>query len=324
MNIGKQDIVKKSKIIRKEKDKAKKDYQKGKIKEKVNTKNSQIIIPQIIINNKVDKELLNDKWYFNGFVINLDGDLIIVDPGVDFYTRFILNGLKVNQIRAIIISHKHIDHIYSLPFLIEKCARNQSKITNIYLPKDAYKKEVTSYYKNILKKNKNLKVNLIKGKLKNYFILNKYLLNFIRLKHSTKNTYGFKITFKDKIIAYLPDTGFAKKIKTNKGIYLSESSKGNFLKIIDSHQYIKDFYRNVNYAIININDLHYNRHSKFHLSGFDVLEIFKNSNLKKSILQHISPFNSKGEDNINLYKLFFKGEKYQSVFSKNKNVKIKI
>ncbi len=289
----------------------KESFKSGKITEKIS--GHEIIIPKLLFETSLELQI--DQWYFNGYIINLKGKLIVVDPGVDFYSRFTSTGLSVNDIRVLIITHNHIDHTASLQIFLEKILKNKSKEITVFSSKDAFDTKVPDYYKTALSNAKHVTLNLLSDSqmVYNDKILSEYKISFLSLFHSCPDTFGFKLEVNKKIIGYVSDSGYAIKIKTDTGVFNSNETIGNLISIEEKHQYIADFFKNADLAVVNINALEYNKHSKYHLSGWDILDIFKKSQVKQVILQHISPINVDGEDSNYLFKLFFKDEEYQLI-----------
>ncbi|GIW59212.1 MAG: hypothetical protein KatS3mg087_0278 [Patescibacteria group bacterium] len=309
--MNKTDLIAISKKLREKKDELKKLVKSGGIGE--HKSKYRIIIPKQLFDTSL--EFQSDQWYFNGFVIDVDGVLVVVDPGVDFYSRFTAAGLSVNNIQALIITHNHVDHTASVPVFVEKILRNKSRVIDVFISEDAYETKIPSYYKEELNKATHIRVMLLQEEQKTYSetILGSYSIQFLSLFHSCPDTFGFKIEINGQKVAYVSDTGYAIKVKTDTGVYESKEASGNFVNIEEKHQYIKDFFSDAHVAIVNINDLEYNRHSKYHLSGWDVLDLFQDTQIKQILLQHISPVNAEGEDSNYLYKLFYKDEPYQII-----------
>ncbi len=309
--MNKNDLINISKEIYLKKNNLKKLVKSGDLKK--NITKYRVFIPKQFFDTS--EEFQSDQWYFNGFILDLDGSLILVDPGVDFYTRFTATGLSANDIQTVIITHNHIDHTADTLVFLEKVLRNESKKITLYISDDAFKTKIPEYYQNKLKEAKHIIFHLLKdsGQVQEYKILDRYPAKFIPLYHSCPDTFGFKIDIDGKVFGYVTDTGYAIKVKTDLGNYDSDKTEGEFASIEEKHQYIKDFYSDVDIALVNINALEYNKHSKYHLSGWDLLDLFKDSLVKQVLLQHISPVNAEGEDSNYLYKLFFGDQPYHLI-----------
>lgn len=275
----------------------------------------KIIFPQ---NVYIPRDYNNiDQWYFSGFLIQLEKQLIVVDPGVDFYSRFTTTKYSFSDITAIICTHSHIDHASSLPIFLEKILRYKNNNFKLFITQDTLDTKIPEYIKDQLKKEENAaKLFILKDENKKIIVnsLGEYSIEFLPLFHSCPDTFGFKvIKEKTPIAGYVSDTGYSKEVKTSTGIEMPESVEGEFLEIANKHEYIKSFFTDCKNLVININDLQYNRHTKYHLCAWDVLDMCEGSMVKKIILQHLSSINADGEDSNYLYKLFFHGEQYEAV-----------
>jgi len=310
--MNKNDLIDYSVKLRQKKDKLKKLVNIGAANNSSKS-DYRIIIPRQLF--ETSRELESDMWYFNGFMIDCKGELIVVDPGVDFYSRFSTSGLSIDKIRSVIVTHSHIDHIASLQIILEKILKNKSKNVDLFISETAYKENVSVYCSEKITKEENIRIVLLKEKNGQFSdsILANGKITFLPLFHSVPETFGFKIKIQGKKIGYLSDSGYSVKVKTNLGVFSPEEVKGKFVSIEEKREEIKRFFIDVDLSVVNINNLHFNRHSKYHLSGWDILDIFKGSKVKKIILQHLSLINAEGEDSNYLYKLFFSDQSYDLV-----------
>ena len=314
------EIIKFSQKLRKSKDLLKRAI----LHKKFRRQKDAIILLRHIDEFRENNEYLGDKWLYNGFVLRINNSLVIVDPGVSFYSRFLSSGLSLNQVNSIILTHKHLDHSNDLLVLLEIITKYRDTKLELYLPYDFYS-EIPEYYKKLMR-DKEVKVNLLKNDIHKFsFGFDKKIkIEFIKLHHSIKNTYGFKINIKNKRISYLSDTGYSVLVKTSKGEYKPDRVIGYVEMIIKKHDYIKKFYSDSNYLIANINDLHFNRHSTYHLSGYDLLDLLENSNVRILVLQHLPILDARGEDSKYIYKLFFLDQKYVVVIPTDQFKEIQI
>ena len=311
MTIKKQNLIAISKKLRNKKDRLKSWIKTGKPLSLPSE--NQLVFPRQLFDTSLD--LQSDKWYFNGFVIKSKDQLLVVDPGVDFYSRFTTAGLSPLDIGGLILSHGHTDHSGDIVIFIEKVLRNKSQKIDVFIPKSAFEAEIPIYHQVKLQKSEHVNLVLLNKQKNNHShtILGNLRIEFIPLYQSSPDTFGFKLYLQNQTVGYVSDTGYAVKVKTDQGVYPPSTMEGNFIKIQEKHEYIKNFYQDVGQAIVNINDLHYNRHSKYHLSGWCVLDLFRNSSLQQLILQHLSPINADGEDSNYIYKLFFSDQPYETL-----------
>lgn len=258
-----------------------------------------IITPEIAI--IPNPEVMSNQWYYNGFVISLEGKVAIVDPGPGFLFRFNRSGLDLGTVGAVILSHWHTDHAYDLAFCLEKLFKfNQLKL-DLYLPFRGYSEELPAYFQQLIAKkvfSGQWKLSLI-DEIKtaaepNYLVMGRYPLEFAPLKHNTP-TFGFKLHLSESVkLGYISDTGYTQSIRINDKTYTADSVPRKPLKqspeMLTKEVRIKDFYAECDVLVTNINDISYNRHSRYHLSGWDLADILEGSKCKTLIIQHLSPF----------------------------------
>ncbi len=309
------DIIQISQKIRSLKDQEKKNLKNGIISNpNIASEGIKVVLPKYLFENELD--LRADMDYFNGFLIDVVGDLIVVDPSTDFYARMLASGYSPLQIRALIVTHHHMDHLDGLRIFLEKFYRYGSNKIDLFLPYEAHQTEISEYHRNKMASKEYINLVLLdadNGQHQTSTILGKYQIEFLEMFHGCIDTFGFKIKFPEFELGHITDTGYAIEVETSQGIFPSKEAEGDFIKITQKHEYIKEFYKDSDYVVVNINDISYNRHSKYHLSGHDVVDIFQDSKLKKLILQHILPINIEEEDSNYLYKLFFYGQPYETM-----------
>ena len=276
------------------------------------TEHAQLIFPDVHYKpTKSDKAF---QWYFNGFIVKLDRSLLIVDPGADFYTRFTNMGLDLNDVGAIFVSHEHIDHAASLSVLVDMLIR-LGKPLDLIMPKDCLKTRLSTYLADeILSGSTNINLVLLTRTNHELSANLKFIalseMRVIRHLHTARQTFGFTLKVSDETIAYISDTGYATKLITDKGVYAPDEVQGKLIKIGAKHSSLKRNYSSASHAVVNINDIAYSRHAKYHLTAWDVQDIFLNSSLKHLYIQHQPPINVRGEPNNINFCEFFAEEKY--------------
>ncbi len=73
-----------------------------------------------------------------GYALSIDDDILIFDCGSGVISSFLRAGFDSRDIKAIIISHTHPDHISDLPLLIQNMyLLKREKPLDIYLPPEA-------------------------------------------------------------------------------------------------------------------------------------------------------------------------------------------
>jgi len=138
---------------------------------------------------------------------------IIIDAGISFLTikrTLEQNQLTPRQIDAIFITHTHSDHIKGLKTLAEKTK------AKVYIREG------------MLESIKDL-VDIDQIRLiKDTFIINDIMIELINTSHDAPSSVGYIITYQDKTLVYVTDTGYInrkylKRMK-DKEIYIIESN----------------------------------------------------------------------------------------------------
>lgn len=232
-------------------------------------------------------------WKYNGFILYLGPLVLVVDPGVDFFSRCINSNINVMQPDTIFVSHGHLDHYASAsPILEAMASENDDKKIRIIASKEFYSQRLISEW-HLNTNGDGLKnvTPLIAEPEKEIALNSQTTLLPIELMHSINGTIGFLIKYKNTKIGYISDTGYAKTFKTTSGIYQADNDyKGDFEMIIEKHKYIKKAFEDVDYLVCNIYDFIYTRHSKTHLSGYDIIDILKDTAIKYCILTHMNQY----------------------------------
>jgi hypothetical protein len=138
------------------------------------------------------------------------------------------------------------------------------------------------------------------------------------LFHSISGTFGFILEYHKFKLGYISDTGYTKKFRTTTDqVYETGNGtyEGDFSEILTKHIWIKEYFSQVDYLIANINDLLFTKHSKYHLTGFDLIDILKNSRVKQCIIQHRHPVDLLNLDSANLTAKYISQESKISTIS---------
>ncbi len=137
---------------------------------------------------------------------------ILIDPGPGTLIN-ILNskqGLNPEELDAIILTHKHIDHSSDINIMIEAMTYGGKKKRGLLIaPKDAFGKQgvIFSYLKKFPKK-----IILLKKSLR--LKIKELSLDIpSKLKHSVE-TYGIKFTFNKRKLSIISDTEFFPEISS--------------------------------------------------------------------------------------------------------------
>jgi ribonuclease BN (tRNA processing enzyme) len=273
-----------------------------------------VIIPSIVhLPSRVDQAM---QWYFNGFLLSFGDGILIVDPGVDFYSRFTTTGFTIKDVRAIFVSHQHLDHCGDLTIFIDMAVKTKIKL-DLIVPINVVDDILSSYYTKLVNEAENINLVVMdENNLQPNITLQLASvanLHPIRLFHSVAHTFGFSLTHDESRIVYISDTGYAKSVQTTEGPMSPVEVGADFKYIIEKYDSLEEATRNATMVICNINDLFYNRHSLTHLSGWDVKDMLASSMAEKLLLQHLSPYDVHGQNSNGLYAQFFEGEAYKCI-----------
>lgn len=245
-----------------------------------------------------NKFILSTKWLFNGFILHVGKVKLLVDPGAELLSRVpkIEHLLDIN---TLFISHAHIDHYAGANLAIELMTAplKQKKIT-ILASQDVIKRKVISDYHSGIEKGAGVieRIILKNGKSE---ILENITITPIALHHSIKDTYGFILKYKDIRIGYISDTGYTKTfITSTEEVYEAgiKEYNGTFTKIKTKFNYIKEHFANTDYLIVNVNDLLFTNHSRYHMTGFDLIDILSKSLVKKCFIINLHPVDLLNKD----------------------------
>lgn len=233
----------------------------------------------------------NKKFSGGGFFLKWNGLGIAIDPGYNFVDCLHKNGLNINDINVIIITHNHIDHNHDLRILddMNKCLyRHQKHNIDIYLDNETYNasKFFLLDFSTINKINENNKCNIIKYKdettdVKHFKINDDCFLTIFPTYHIenkkedekrqfSASSFGVKLElYQNKILSctlgYTSDTSYDKLI--------CEQLLGSDIIIANISGVYEDDIKKVN-------------HKKRHLGYYGCYELLKHtdSNLKLFLL----------------------------------------
>lgn len=225
----------------------------------------------------------NDNCVGGGFYLNWKGTGIVIDPGIGFVTSMHKNGIYINDIDVVIITHDHLDHnadaetIASLLHDFNKYHQNRNKIVRktFELP-DPENHEIVWIIDESTKKKLKNRISHAKG-LRDYVDskgkeiirgLKDIKLNAIRTKHikESDDSYGIKLKFKygekEFAIGYTSDTS-----------YFNE---------------LEDFFQKEDILVFNVSDLYRKdvrgiKNKSSHLGYNGSIKLLKNTNYRIGI-----------------------------------------
>lgn len=278
-----------------------------------------IFFPKSIISEKNYQLRYGLSWLQNGFILKKGNNVIAVDPGVNFVLRLTESGFDLSTITHIFISHSHLDHSADANVLMDFLIRAKKSV-KIIAPKSVYEEKAISDFHSGLKLK--FPVNhssVIIDESSEIELLNGCKMKFVSLQHSVE-CYGFKLfnSNNNENYTYLSDTSYTKELFTKSEKCIPIANVNNYIENAisnSSHNYIKEFTKDSNILITNIDSFIYTKNSKAHLPIMDLLEIVKGSNVQKIILAHINPIGElKYEEwSLKLAKYVYKASGIQTV-----------
>ena len=129
----------------------------------------------------------------NSSLIICDNTKLLIDIGLSFArikSHLELNGININDITGLLITHSHSDHIKGLKTFIKETD------IKIYIPKDMYHEleEIVPIDRCIF--------------IEDIFNINDVNIELIHTSHDTDFSVGYIIEYNKKTLVYVTDTGY--------------------------------------------------------------------------------------------------------------------
>lgn len=149
----------------------------------------------------------------NSSLIICDNTKLLIDIGLSFArikSHLELNGININDITGLLITHSHSDHIKGLKTFIKETD------IKIYIPKDMYHEleEIVPIDRCIF--------------IEDIFNINDVNIELIHTSHDTDFSVGYIFEYKKKTLVYVTDTGYINrrylKKMEDKNVYVIESN----------------------------------------------------------------------------------------------------
>jgi ribonuclease BN (tRNA processing enzyme) len=143
-----------------------------------------------------------------GMWLNLHGTEILVDPGPGCIVQSTKRKLNVEKLSAIIVSHRHLDHVADVNIMVEAMTNGGfNRHGRLYAPADAIETEpvIFSYLKQYIE---GIEI-LEEGK--SYAINNITVMTPVRHVHPVE-TYGMVFTTPEHTFAYIADTSYFERL----------------------------------------------------------------------------------------------------------------
>ena len=149
----------------------------------------------------------------NSSLIICDNTKLLIDIGLSFTrikSHLELNGININDITGLLITHSHSDHIKGLKTFIKETD------IKIYIPKDMYHEleEIVPIDRCTF--------------IEDIFNINDVNIELIHTSHDTDFSVGYIIEYNKKTLVYVTDTGYINrrylKKMEDKNVYVIESN----------------------------------------------------------------------------------------------------
>ena len=151
----------------------------------------------------------------SGYLISFNGNNVLADIGSGVFSR--LNAIiNPSELKAVILSHLHFDHISDLGVLNYYLQLNGNKKLKVYCP---FKNAAINFsiYSNLeflaIEENLSLDIDGLK-------------ISFFEMEHPIIS-YGFKAEFENRVLSYTGDTNYcenAEKLAENCNLYLCDGA----------------------------------------------------------------------------------------------------
>jgi ribonuclease BN (tRNA processing enzyme) len=172
-----------------------------------------------------------------GIWLDLNGSQILIDPGPGSIVQTANRRLPAEKLKAIILSHRHLDHSGDMNIMIEAMTQGGFQPHGtVFLPADAIGPEpvVYSYLKEYID---GIQILREGG---SYSIDGVSFSTPLRHIH-TVETYGFKFTFGERTFSYIADSKFFDKLVENyrsdliiiNVVFLENHFKVDHLSVVD-------------------------------------------------------------------------------------------
>lgn len=158
---------------------------------------------------------------YGGSVLNcrttcfLVNDFLALDAGS---LTMALNLEEQRKVSHILLSHTHIDHIYSLPFIIANISNNVSAPISLYASKQSIENLQNHLFNNytwpdfsIIPSYTNPAIKFIEIEAERSFEINDLSITPIEVNHIIP-TFGFMISSEETAILYIADTSATERI----------------------------------------------------------------------------------------------------------------
>lgn len=236
------------------------------------------------------------KPLWSGFYIKYNDLEMMVDPGINILERAERIGVNLARTNTLFISHAHIDHKNDANVVAEIASYRENALLKILMSQDTLDENVMSHYHSSLNSVKDEKNIVLLNENKHGIILGDNIkLTPIEVIHTIRGSYGFILDLNGLKIGYTGDTGFCATYKSKEGKEFNVHDKIDKENIEEPglfNEELKKVFSETDYLIFNLHDVMFqknSKHSLYHASISDVIEVLQDSRVKHCFFEHFNP-----------------------------------
>ena len=254
---------------------------------KKQTRNPSIIFPRMHIPDDNDVLRYGMSWLYNGFMIQTPDYGLLVDPGVDFMTRWLSSWYQVSDVDGAFATHQHIDHMGGTPVVLEWLLRARKMVDILLTPESIADAAIPRYYLGTHPERANHSIHYLDAE--KIIDVTKMQIQTIPHFHGIA-CYGCSTTIAGKKITHISDTWYATLVRDEE--WEKIPGKDTIIwrpEILKKHESLRRAVHGSDIAIINMDALDYRSVSGTHVSARDIIDMVKDNSVWLLIIAHINP-----------------------------------
>lgn len=239
--------------------------------------------------------MLTQVAHTGGFMLNLPGFALHVDPGPGAILQANRYQLDPTSLDAVYVSHAHTDHYTEANTMIEAMCRMMSQRRGYVL---APAEILEMNYISPFHQGKGTTTGPYRGGPASTLALQdnqpvalgEATLTPHRAYHGGEN-YGFVLDYHGLTIGYTSDTSYVQTYRTTSGELREASSAHRFgeladlAEIVEYHRDLKEVYSQVDILIANVT--FHNMWSHRHLTGYGLTHLLSDSRVRQCFITHL-------------------------------------